>query len=157
MPISILIADIDGLKGINDDKGHQEGDKVIQAISNNLISRCRPTDIVARWGGDEFIVILPKTNHETAMKVAMRLNHPVLEDALPVTSSCGIATKTEVHEEFPDIIRLADERMYEAKRKNQRLKASNEPRANCPELSFSRYQTRPVSSTGFILAPQSDS
>lgn len=117
LPVSILIADIDGLKGINDTKGHQEGDTVIKTTAEALVKRCRPTDIVARWGGDEFIMVLPMTSHETALKIAERLNKPLNDAQMAMaTSSCGVATKTVVQEEFPDIIRLADERMYEIKR-----------------------------------------
>lgn len=117
LPVSILMADIDSLKTINDLHGHQAGDETIIAMAESLIKRCRPTDIVARWGGDEFIVILPKTSHETALRIAERLNGtPNEASTLKVTTSSGVATKISMLEDFPEVIRLADQRMYEAKR-----------------------------------------
>ena len=116
-PITVLLADVDGLKRTNDTLGHATGDQLIVAAAQRLSSRCRPSDVIGRWGGDEFIVILPKTSAEDGQRIVDRiLETSSLE--MPDTSfvlSIGAATKETVEDLFPDVVRLADQRMYAMK------------------------------------------
>ena len=69
-PFSLLILDVDNLKFLNDTYGHLFGDEVIKTIARTIKSSCRKIDIIGRYGGDEFAVILPETNKEGAIKVS---------------------------------------------------------------------------------------
>jgi diguanylate cyclase (GGDEF)-like protein/hemerythrin-like metal-binding protein/PAS domain S-box-containing protein len=120
-PISIISTDIDGLKTINDTLGHMAGDEAIQSAANHLRKHCRPTDILVRWGGDEFMVVLLNTSYPQALKIADRLQGKKTKvEAEEIKMSVGVATKTKSDEDFPSIIRLADERMYAQKRINKK-------------------------------------
>jgi diguanylate cyclase (GGDEF)-like protein len=71
-PITVILADMDGLKQANDRLGHEVGDQLIVAAAKRLSDRCRPTDVIGRWGGDEFIIILPKTSESDGKRMAER-------------------------------------------------------------------------------------
>jgi diguanylate cyclase (GGDEF)-like protein/hemerythrin-like metal-binding protein/PAS domain S-box-containing protein len=114
-PITIILADMDGLKEANDTLGHESGDQMIMTAAKRLSEGCRPSDVVGRWGGDEFLIILPKTNEEEGKKIAERcLNDTKLEktNSVAFVLSFGIATKKSVDDQVSDVMRLADERMY---------------------------------------------
>lgn len=120
-PISILSTDIDDLKTINDTLGHMAGDEVIKLAANHLRKHCRPSDILVRWGGDEFMVVLLNTTYQQALKIADRLQGKQASvEAKDIKMSVGVATKSKSDEDFPSIIRLADERMYAQKRINKK-------------------------------------
>ena len=68
LPISVVVADLNGLKLVNDAFGHAEGDKLLRQAAGALRQNCRTTDVVARWGGDEFVIILPQTNQQQASR-----------------------------------------------------------------------------------------
>lgn len=121
-PITVFLADVDGLKHTNDTLGHASGDQVIVAAAQRLRSRCRPSDVIGRWGGDEFIVILPRTSDHDAQHIIDRIlaepDTDVTASMSPVLS-IGSATKHSVEDAFPDVVRLADQRMYAMKTKHQ--------------------------------------
>ncbi len=124
-PITIILADMDGLKQANDTLGHETGDQLIVAAAKRLNDRCRPTDVIGRWGGDEFIIILPKTSEADGMKMAERSmidSDPENTASVPFVLSYGIATKLTADDQFPDVMRLADERMYMMKVKHRQHK-----------------------------------
>ncbi|MHB9154567.1 MAG: sensor domain-containing diguanylate cyclase, partial [Endomicrobiales bacterium] len=73
LPISLIMGDVNNLKLVNDAFGHREGDKLLMKIASILKASCRNEDIVARWGGDEFIILLPKTDGKTAQVIAQRI------------------------------------------------------------------------------------
>src|SRR5690606_6085153 len=79
-PLSVIFADLDGFKGVNDAHGHHEGDRVLQEFAAQLEANIRPQDSLARFGGDEFVLLLPETSAEQAATLAARL-----EDAVTVT------------------------------------------------------------------------
>ena len=116
LPISVIMADLDNLKLVNDAFGHVEGDKLIIQTGNLLRSCCRQEDIVARCGGDEFLVLLPGTSLQDAGKIADRIregcNGNLKENFIPLSIALGLAAKTDVTEDFVQIIRKADEEMY---------------------------------------------
>ena len=76
-PLSIILGDINGLKMVNDVLGHYEGDRFLIEASKILMSSCRSTDIVARWGGDEFIILLPYTDATGAERVCEEITKSV--------------------------------------------------------------------------------
>jgi diguanylate cyclase (GGDEF)-like protein len=115
-PISIVMADIDGLKLVNDGFGHLEGDQLIKLAARALRESFRPDDIVARIGGDEFAVLLPKTSAEVLKSVVKRvlqcqdeINSE--ERAFSLSISIGSAT-AETKEQFKQALHTADSQMY---------------------------------------------
>ncbi|MBN2261053.1 MAG: PAS domain S-box protein [Clostridiales bacterium] len=122
LPISIINADINGLKLINDMFGHTKGDELIQSIGNAIKNACRKEDIVARLGGDEFSIILPNTDHDTAEKICKRIYEMCekLEDEsgsmiFKKSLSVGCDTKIDESESLVEISNKAEEMMYKHK------------------------------------------
>jgi diguanylate cyclase (GGDEF)-like protein len=122
-PLSLLFLDLDGFKGINDSHGHQSGSKALVEAAA-VIRRCaRETDVVARFGGDEFAIILPDTGSEGAAAVGDRVRerlaaHPFLAGdglSLHLTASVGVATLPDVAASAEELVRAADMAMYQVK------------------------------------------
>ncbi|MCL5070162.1 MAG: GGDEF domain-containing protein [Actinobacteria bacterium] len=95
LPISIIMADVDGLKYLNDSGGHEMGDSLLIAISEIIKNSCRKEDIITRWGGDEFIISLPKTSEKDAQDVIERIRKATkdqkLKDRINISISLGLA------------------------------------------------------------------
>jgi len=118
LPISIIVGDLNGLKLINDTFGHDEGDKLLKIAATSIQSACRIDDIVARWGGDEFIVLLPKTSNEEAEEVVNRIKHLYSEqqvNGIQISISFGWNTKYTVEEEITKVFKNAEDDMYRNK------------------------------------------
>jgi diguanylate cyclase (GGDEF)-like protein/PAS domain S-box-containing protein len=117
-PLSIIIGDVDGLKTTNDHYGHQAGDRLLVRIANILTESCRNDDVIARWGGDEFAILLPKTESAAAMAVGNRITQLCKDHTdLPVNPSIswGVATKRNQGQELEALLRKAELRMYDHK------------------------------------------
>ncbi len=122
-PLALVMLDLDGFKKVNDAMGHQRGDVLLKAIADALKRTTRETDVAGRYGGDEFLVILPDTDAEQARRVAERLAESVREAgrrfdaAHPVTASLGVAIAPPPGppENAAALVRLADENAYRAK------------------------------------------
>jgi diguanylate cyclase (GGDEF)-like protein len=119
-PFSVLLIDLDNFKSINDSHGHLVGDKVLCAVSRILEQKCRGSNIVARYGGDEFTILLPETSMEQARTLSFRLGvwialDPQLE-MLGVHASFGLGCYPEHGATPEDILRSADTAMYQSKR-----------------------------------------
>lgn len=116
--LSLAIIDIDNFKCINDTFGHLFGDKVLIEMADILQKNLRKNDIVARWGGEEFIIVLPKTNAEEAKTVFERIRKIIekYDFGCRITVSGGIAFVWE-DTEVDKIIGMADKALYEAKRR----------------------------------------
>ena len=121
-PLSVVLLDVDHFKLINDKRGHAAGDMVLSAMGSLLNRALRTCDILARWGGEEFVLVLPSTSLEGAEQVAERVRE-LLEgaqirdgngDTIPVTGSLGVATYI-VGETLEQVIDRADRAMYRAK------------------------------------------
>ncbi|RXJ04121.1 GGDEF domain-containing protein [Anaerobacillus alkaliphilus] len=120
--LSICIVDIDSFKYINDTHGHLMGDDVIKRIAYVLNSETRKTDIVVRWGGDEFIIIAPNLTDEVLVSLNERINDRLKEISgqykFSISVSMGFATCSK-GKDIEAIIQLADENMYSRKREKQ--------------------------------------
>lgn len=117
-PISVIIGDVNGLKLINDIFGHHQGDILLQKIASILKKACRKEDIIARWGGDEFAILLPNTSEENVTEICHRINLMCSQeksDPINISISLGSATKKNAYENFLDIIKWAEEKMYRNK------------------------------------------
>jgi len=122
-PISLIMMDIDLFKQVNDNYGHQVGDKVLQEFSLRLKESLREYDILARYGGEEFSLLLPDTNAETAMIIAEKLRDTIAQPVfclndgreLKVTASFGVATNQGEHINWQQLISFSDQALYYAK------------------------------------------
>jgi len=118
LPLSVIIGDVNGLKLINDGFGHKKGDLLLRKCAKVLVRCCRSEDIICRWGGDEFAILLPKTQEEAAEEIVerIRLGCINLENKkLPLSISLGVATKTEYFQNLQKVIKSAEDRMYRRK------------------------------------------
>lgn len=115
IPISIVMGDLNGLKIINDAYGHETGDILLKKIADILKESFRKNDIVARWGGDEFVIILPKTAVENTNEIIERIKKSCIENSLesmPLSISMGVAAKLDASQEIKEIIKKAEDDMY---------------------------------------------
>jgi diguanylate cyclase (GGDEF)-like protein/PAS domain S-box-containing protein len=117
-PISVIMGDVNGLKLVNDAFGHQKGNQFLKSIAKALRTVCRKEDIIARWGGDEFVVLLPKTSLENAQKISDRIRKFCAEaDKNPIKLSIalGIAQINKLDQSYEEVFQKAEDRMYRNK------------------------------------------
>ena len=119
---SVLMIDSDSLKKVNDTHGHQAGDRLIKLVSQCIRDDLRTTDVFARYGGDEFICLLPETGPEGAALVAERIRKRIAgtplasgKDAVPTSVSVGVATYPDHGGDFDAVAKCADRALYAAK------------------------------------------
>lgn len=118
LPISIIMGDCNGLKLTNDTFGHSEGDKLLKKAAEAIKSACRADDIAARWGGDEFIILLPKTEKEEAEAMVKKIKSICSNmkiDSINVSISFGYDTKQSIGEDIFKILKSAEDYMYKHK------------------------------------------
>jgi two-component system cell cycle response regulator len=123
-PVSVLIADLDHFKKVNDIYGHNAGDDVLKEFSRRLRDHIRPADLACRYGGEEFVVIMPDTSQALAQQAAERLRAMVAGtpftighgEQLNVTMSGGVATTFPPDDDLDAMLKRADEALYRAKR-----------------------------------------
>lgn len=116
--MSLMMLDIDYFKTINDKYGHNIGDSVLLQTSNLLLRHLRNVDIVGRWGGEEFVVLLPTASIENATKLANKIRENLscfdMDKGLKITASFGI-TKIKMNDQLEFAVKRADDALYEAK------------------------------------------
>jgi two-component system cell cycle response regulator len=123
-PLSVLITDIDRFKQVNDTYGHDAGDEVLKEFANRIRSTVRGADLACRYGGEEFVVVMPDTSPEVAAAVAERLRASIEDNGftlksageeLKVTASFGIASRQSSVLTPDQLMKQADLALYEAK------------------------------------------
>ncbi|MDA8079777.1 MAG: sensor domain-containing diguanylate cyclase [Nitrospiraceae bacterium] len=125
--LSLIFMDVDHFKTTNDNYGHLVGSKLLVEIGQLLIKSLRTIDIVARYGGDEFVIVLPQTAPQAAIQIAERIRRAIEQNiflkkdgySLRLTSSFGVASYPESAKSKEDLLRLADEAMYRVKYNNR--------------------------------------
>ena len=118
IPISIAMGDVNSLKLVNDSFGHKEGDKLLNRAAMCIKGLFRAEDIISRWGGDEFLVILPKTPKKTAEEIISRIKRKcrrTSKDKIPLSISLGAATKEKPGQNINSVIKEAEDNMYRNK------------------------------------------
>jgi two-component system cell cycle response regulator len=119
-PLAVLMIDVDNLKQVNDAHGHPAGDRALKQVVDRVTSALRPSDLVARVGGDEFVVVMPETDPAAALHIAERLRSRIgdtLVEGVAVTVSIGAAaSRPDEEEELDATLQRADAALYEAKR-----------------------------------------
>jgi diguanylate cyclase (GGDEF)-like protein len=121
-PLALLLIDVDGLKQVNDDHGHEAGDRVLSDVAGAIRHTLRGTDIGARWGGDEFAIIAPNTGQAAAKRLGARLFTHLEERTrggdVPLTVSAGLSILDPAQQPSQSmrmLMRAADRALYQAK------------------------------------------
>src|SRR6266851_1623881 len=133
-PFSVLLLDLDGLKKINDNFGHLFGSRAICRLADVLRIHCRAVDTAARYGGDEFALVLPESTEEDAHRVANRIREVLASDTEqpPLSASIGISTYRGDGERIEKLLSEADQDLYAEKAKRAKRAASANPRRRTP-------------------------
>lgn len=121
-PLSIIMIDMDDLKSINDTHGHAVGDEALRVVGNAILRCIRKVDMGTRFGGDEFLVLLPEADEQEAATVAERVDNEIRSidfQAGDLSASIGVAQWNESFEKPEDFIHAADEAMYSVKHSGQ--------------------------------------
>lgn len=135
-PLTVVLIDVDHFKRINDLGGHAAGDDVLQRVAAALIAHVRPCDLTARFGGEEFVALLPGASSAVGIEVAERIRLAIREITVPVfddpadshiTASLGTATLGTAPETASDLLRRADHAMYAAKANGRNRSVSAAP------------------------------
>lgn len=113
-PLSVLILDIDHFKKFNDSYGHTAGDSLLADISRIMLKEIRESDLAVRYGGEEFLVLLPETTFQQAFDVAERIRQAISAKT-PVTVSIGVSAFSDDMKEYKELINYADKALYQAK------------------------------------------
>lgn len=123
-PVSVILLDLDKFKEVNDTYGHLMGDKLLSLIGKVIGEQVRGADIAARYGGDEFAIILPDTALDAARATADKLGKAIASgqtnagqsEGIRISASCGVASCPDEARTVPELLQLADDRVYDSKR-----------------------------------------
>lgn len=119
VPFSVLMLDIDHFKSVNDTFGHTCGDRVLRGVAEKIVSACRASDFIFRYGGEEFLIALVEIDMDEAFRIAERIREMVADAStdsfgVKVTVSIGVAT-FDGHPDYTHLIEDADKALYKAK------------------------------------------
>jgi len=155
----LLMMDLDGLKSINDRYGHYEGDVVLRDVAQLIRAGLRGIDIAARYGGDEFVAMLPETDQDGAYVVAEKIRQMVSElvvetggNQISTSLSIGVVSYPEDGQTADELMIAADEAMYSSKRLGKNRVVGYASTGESPELPPAQYRP-PVSTPGFRPLP----
>ncbi len=118
LPISIIMADLNGLKLVNDTYGHHTGDEMLKNAAEILKKLCREDDLLSRFGGDEFVLYLPRTPEKEAQKICNRIEKACRKELIndvPLSLSTGVAVKVYAEQKLLDVLGEAEDNMYRDK------------------------------------------
>lgn len=118
LPLTIIMGDVNGLKLVNDSFGHTVGDKLLKKVAEVMTAGCRSDDVIARLGGDEFVILLPRTDKHEAKEIVKRIKERAVNEkveSVDISISFGYETKRASTEKIEDILKKADDHMYEKK------------------------------------------
>jgi two-component system chemotaxis response regulator CheY len=168
LPISVLLVDVDKFKLVNDQHGHGIGDQALQLIAQTIEQAKRASDLVARWGGEEFMLFLPRTALQDALGVAERIRLRVADVGLPLPDggllsfhvSVGVACTTcSIPSLLETLVHQADEALYQAKRtgrnrvcyvaEDQHIHTGSCNPAECTTSEILLYEARQVAKTAY--------
>ncbi|MEO6446722.1 MAG: diguanylate cyclase [Gemmatimonadaceae bacterium] len=152
--VAIAVIDVDHFKSVNDTFGHLQGDDVLQIVARTLAAACRPTDLVGRYAGDEFVMLFPETTESEVQRICDRVREEVASRRIPVRGSeerwvgvslsIGLAVAPLHGENFEDLFASADRALYDAKRRGRNAVAiadrDNEP--GKPKINTQRFVGR---------------
>lgn len=145
-PFSVIVADMNGLKITNDMFGHEQGDRLLVAMARVLAAACRQTDIVARWGGDEFLILLPATDTRQCRLVCERILTALSaaeSEPIRLSAAIGAATGEGLTLRLSDLFSQAENRMY-----CNKMETSQKVRANIIAEVENQLQKSGVEPTG---------
>lgn len=131
---SLILFDIDYFKSVNDQYGHLMGDQVLRYTAETIMAETKNTDFCFRWGGEEFLILLPETKQEEAYFISERIRETFARTLSPIdkpiTISAGVGTLYETSDYFSELLHLTDQALYEAKHsgRNTTIKAKNIPK-----------------------------
>ncbi len=118
LSLSIIMGDVNSLKLVNDAFGHKKGDQLLKTIADIIKKACRNEDIIIRWGGDEFLIILPNTDYKKATKIREKIVDDcsiAKFDLIQPSIALGVATKTDINQDIQNIIKNAEKWVYKNK------------------------------------------
>ncbi len=118
LPLTVIMADLNGLKLVNDTYGHDTGDEMLIEAANNVRNSCREEDIIARWGGDEFVIMLPQTEARDAQLICKRIAEGcrgAFVEEVPISIALGVATKISETTSLKETLQGAENEMYRQK------------------------------------------
>lgn len=142
-PLALLMLDLDEFKRVNDKLGHASGDKLLQAVALRLTKGIRGADTACRYGGDEFVIMLPEINSPNiattlAVEIGVRLSEPyILDDhKIHVAASVGVAVYPGDGRTFDDLMKQADIAMYRTKGTGHSTSVTEQPKEDVGEAEF---------------------
>jgi len=144
LPISIIMADLNGLKLINDTYGHSTGDKMLKRTAAMLRETCRSEDILARFGGDEFVLYLPRTPEIEARKICGRIEAACRSEKgsdVPLSLSTGLAVKLSAEQKLINLLKEAEDKLYQNKLTESRSGKSAIVNTLLQTLAAKSYET----------------